>query len=34
MIKKNDEIRLKIDALTSLGSGIGRYNEMAVFVDG
>lgn len=34
MIKKNDEIRLKIDALTNLGSGIGRYNEMAVFVDG
>ena len=34
MIKKNDEIRLKIDALTSLGSGIGRYNDMAVFVEG
>ena len=34
MIKKNDEIKLKIDALTSLGSGIGRFKEMAVFVDG
>ena len=34
MIKKNDEIKLKIDALTNLGSGIGRYKEMAVFVDG
>ena len=34
MLIKNDEIRLKIDALTNLGSGIGRYKEMAVFVDG
>lgn len=34
LINKNDEIRLKIDALTNLGSGIGRYKEMAVFVDG
>ncbi|MBQ3136782.1 MAG: 23S rRNA (uracil(1939)-C(5))-methyltransferase RlmD [Clostridia bacterium] len=32
-IKKNDEIRLKITALTSQGSGIGRYNDMAVFVE-
>ena len=34
LINKNDEIRLKIDALTNLGSGIGRYKDMAVFVDG
>ncbi|MBO7319877.1 MAG: 23S rRNA (uracil(1939)-C(5))-methyltransferase RlmD [Clostridia bacterium] len=34
LLNKNDEIRLKIDALTNLGSGIGRYKEMAVFVDG
>lgn len=32
-IKKNDEIKLKIDSLTSMGSGIGRYDNMAVFVD-
>ncbi len=34
LVNKNDEIRLKIDGLTNLGSGIGRYKEMAVFVDG
>ncbi len=34
LINKNDEIKLKIDALTNLGSGIGRYKDMAVFVDG
>lgn len=34
LINKNDEIKLRIDALTNLGSGIGRYNDMAVFVDG
>lgn len=33
-IKKNDEIRLKITTLTSQGSGLGRYEDMAVFVDG
>ncbi len=33
-IKKNDEIRLKITTLTSQGSGLGRYGEMAVFVEG
>lgn len=33
LINKNDEINLKIDALTNLGSGIGRYKDMAVFVD-
>ena len=31
IISKNDEIKLKIDALTNLGSGIGRYKDMAVF---
>ena len=34
LINKNDDIKLKIDALTNLGSGIGRYKDMAVFVDG
>ena len=34
LINKNDDIRLRIDALTNLGSGIGRYKDMAVFVDG
>lgn len=33
-IKKNDDIRLKITTLTSQGSGLGRYNDMAVFVEG
>lgn len=33
-LKKNDEIILEITAFTSLGSGIGRYESMAVFVDG
>lgn len=32
-LKKNDDIRLEITAFTSLGSGIGRYENMAVFVD-
>lgn len=32
MLKKNDEIRLTIDAMTTEGSGIGRYDGMAVFV--
>ena len=32
MLKKNDEIRLTIDAMTAEGSGIGRYDGMAVFV--
>lgn len=31
-IKKNDDIRVKIDSLTSMGSGIGRYDGMAIFV--
>ena len=34
MMKKNDEIRLDITAFTSMGSGIGRFENMAVFVDG
>ncbi|MGN0448693.1 MAG: 23S rRNA (uracil(1939)-C(5))-methyltransferase RlmD [Acutalibacteraceae bacterium] len=33
-LKKNDDIRLEITAFTSQGSGIGRFEEMAVFVDG
>ncbi|MBE6775554.1 MAG: 23S rRNA (uracil(1939)-C(5))-methyltransferase RlmD [Ruminococcaceae bacterium] len=32
-IRKNDDIRLKITTLTSQGSGLGRYNDMAVFVE-
>ena len=32
MLRKNDEIRLTIDAMTAEGSGIGRYDGMAVFV--
>ena len=32
MLKKNDEITLTIDAMTAEGSGIGRYDGMAVFV--
>lgn len=31
-LKKNDKIELYIDAVTSEGSGIGRYNGFAVFV--
>lgn len=34
IIAKNDEIKLHIDALTSQGSGIGRYDGIAVFVRG
>ncbi len=33
-LKKNDKIELFIDAVTSEGSGIGRYNGFAVFVRG
>lgn len=32
MLKKNDEITLTIDAMTTEGSGIGRHDGMAVFV--
>lgn len=32
-IRKNDEIKLTITTLTSLGSGLGRYEDMAVFVE-
>lgn len=34
VLKKNDEIRLKITTLTSQGSGLGRYGDLAVFVEG
>lgn len=33
-LKKNDEIELDITAVTSEGSAIGRYGELAVFVRG
>lgn len=33
-LAKNDNIELNIDALTSEGSGIGRYEGLAVFVRG
>lgn len=33
-LSKNDKIELTIDALTSEGSGVGRYNGLAVFVRG
>ena len=32
MLKKNDEITLTIDAMTTEGSGIGRHEGIAVFV--
>ncbi len=32
-IRKNDEIKLTITTLTSLGSGLGRYEDMAVFAE-
>ena len=31
-LKKNDRIQLKIDSCSSNGSGVGRYNGMAIFV--
>ena len=34
VLKKNDDIRLTVTALTSQGSGLGRYKDMAVFVEG
>lgn len=34
ILSKNDKIELTIDALTSEGSGIGRYDGFAVFVRG
>jgi 23S rRNA (uracil1939-C5)-methyltransferase len=33
-LRKNDKIELTIDALTSEGSGVGRYDSLAVFVRG
>ena len=32
MLKKNDRINLKIESCSSNGSGVGRYNGMAIFV--
>ena len=34
IIKKNDKIELIIESVTSEGSGLGRYNGIAVFVRG
>ena len=34
MLKKNDDITLEITSLSSLGSGVGRFEKMAVFVEG
>ena len=34
IIKKNDKIEIFIEALTSEGSGLGRYDGVAVFVQG
>lgn len=34
VLNKNDEITLEITALTSQGSGVGRFESMAVFVEG
>ena len=33
-IQKNDEIQLHIDALSAEGSGVGRFDGMAVFAAG
>ena len=33
-IKKNDDIKLYIEAMTNEGSGVGHYDGMAVFVNG
>ena len=33
-IKKNDDIKLNIEAVTSEGSAVGHYNGIAVFVRG
>lgn len=33
-VNKNDDITLKIDSVTGQGCGIGRYEGLAVFVDG
>lgn len=34
ILKKNDEITLTVTTLTNQGSGLGRFKDMAVFVDG
>ncbi len=33
MLKKNDKIAINIDSCTSLGSGVGKYEGMAVFAN-
>lgn len=33
-LKKNDDIKLDVDSVTGQGCGIGRYDGLAVFVDG
>ena len=33
-IKKNDDIKLNIESVTSEGSAVGHYNGIAVFVRG
>ncbi len=32
MIKKNDDIKLKIDSLSNDGNGVGRYENLVIFV--
>lgn len=34
LLKKNDDITLDITAVSSLGSGVGHFEKMAVFVEG
>ncbi|MCC8016472.1 MAG: TRAM domain-containing protein, partial [Clostridiales bacterium] len=34
ILKKNDDIVIDINSVTSEGSGIGRYDNLAVFVRG
>ena len=34
MLKKNDDIQLDIESVTSEGSAVGHYDGMAVFVRG
>ena len=33
-LKKNDDIKIKIESMTAQGSGVGKYDGMAVFVAG
>ena len=32
LLNKNDDIELHIDSVSLTGSGVGRYNGLAVFV--